>query len=283
MDGDAEYQRPHLVTWDSVCYSKKEGGLGVKNAGMWNVATVGKLVNWIYTKADRLWVLWIDHIYMKGVDWSSYIPPPDSNWNWRNICKVKGMLATGFQGNHWISDARGYSINAGYQWLQSSHPHVPWYKDVWDSWNVPKQSVIGWLIQRKALNTRVKMAQLRISDNNSCVMCELGPETHAHTFSDCVYSNLVVTNIELWLQMSLQTLPGRCSTIRRKVWRVVRLSCWYMLWTERNKCRIDMNIRRPELLVSEIQKVAQMRIQHKLNFPIQQSDVIWITSLGIHV
>ncbi|XP_074296850.1 uncharacterized protein LOC141627506 [Silene latifolia] len=177
-------------------------------------------------------------------------------------------------GNHWMSDARGYSINSGYQWLQKPHPPVPWYKDVWDNWNIPKQSVIGWLIQRKALNTRVKLFQLGISDTNSCVLCELGPETHAYIFFDCDYSILVVTSIDHWLQMSLKNAPGRCSTVRRKVWRVVRLSCWYMLWTERNKCRIDMKIRRPDLLVSEIQRLAQERIRHKLILPIQQADEI---------
>ncbi|XP_074292696.1 uncharacterized protein LOC141619583 [Silene latifolia] len=216
-------EKDPLVAWDSVCCSKKEGGLGVKNAGVWNIATIGKLVNWIYTKADRLWVLWVDHIYMKGVDWSSYLPPPNSNWNWRNICKLKGLLATGYQSNQWISDARGYSIRAGYQWLQRSHPHVSWYKDVWDSWTIPKHSVIGWLIQRQALNTRDKLFYLGISGSNSCVMCELEPETHAHLFSDCGYSKLVKNQLEHWLQMRIQTPPGRCPTVRRKVWRVVKM------------------------------------------------------------
>ncbi|XP_074300660.1 uncharacterized protein LOC141631958 [Silene latifolia] len=34
------------------------GGLGVKNAAIWNTATVAKLVDWLYCKADRLWIKW---------------------------------------------------------------------------------------------------------------------------------------------------------------------------------------------------------------------------------
>ncbi|XP_074265942.1 uncharacterized protein LOC141588397 [Silene latifolia] len=193
------------------------------------------------------------------------------------------MLATGYQGNEWISDVRGYSIRAGYQWLKGSHPPVPWYKDVWDSWTIPKHSVIGWLINRQALNTRDKLFHLGISGSNSCVMCDIEPETLAHLFPDCAYSKLVIKFLEHWLQMRLQTPPGHCPIVRRKVCRVVRLSCWYVLWMERNTCRVEMKIRRPELLASEIQKMAQLRIQQKFSSLVQQSGVNWVTSLGINV
>ncbi|XP_074277417.1 uncharacterized protein LOC141601055 [Silene latifolia] len=223
INGADEYQRTPLVAWDNVCCSKKEGGLGIKNAGVWNIATVGKLVIWIYTKVDRLWVLWFDHIYMKGADWNSYIPPPDSNWVTNGWLMLEVTLL--------VLDTNGYRI---------LHPPVHWYKDVWDNWNIPKQSVIGWLIQRKALNTRAKLFQLGISDTNRC--------------------------------MSLNAVHGHCPKVRRKVWRVARLSCCYVLWTERNKCRVDMKIRWPALLVLEIQSLLQDRIRQKLLPPVQQAD-----------
>ncbi|XP_074289264.1 uncharacterized protein LOC141614416 [Silene latifolia] len=108
--GESEYHRVPLIAWEKVCFMKKEGGLNIKRVEVWNIATVGKLVNWLHTKADRLWVLWIDHVYLKGADWQTYQPPPDSNWNWRNICKVKEVLNSGFVGGHCQLDARGYSI-----------------------------------------------------------------------------------------------------------------------------------------------------------------------------
>ncbi|XP_074266680.1 uncharacterized protein LOC141589959 [Silene latifolia] len=183
--GDTEYHRTHLVAWHDVCCSKKEGGLGIKDAGVWNVANVGKLVNWIYTKANRLWVLRIDHVYMKGVDWDSCQPPQDSNWNWRNICKVRGILSRGFQGNQWVADPKGYSIGAGYQW--------------------------------KALNTRVKLLQMGVTDNDNCVLCEGGPETHCHLFTDCIYNQQVIAGLENWLQRKLIVSPGCCSKLQYKV------------------------------------------------------------------
>ncbi|XP_074290977.1 uncharacterized protein LOC141617710 [Silene latifolia] len=168
--GDAEYHRAPLVAWNKVCCSKKEGGLCVKDARVWNIITVGKLVNWIYTKANRLWVLWIDHVYMKGTDWNSYQPPPDSNWNWRNICKVRTILA-GFRAIG-LASPNGYTVTSGYQWMQGAHPPVHWYKDVWDGWAIPKHSFIGWLIKHEALNTRVKLFSLGMCTTNRCVLCE---------------------------------------------------------------------------------------------------------------
>ncbi|XP_074293328.1 uncharacterized protein LOC141620323 [Silene latifolia] len=161
-------------------------------------------------------------------------------------------------------------------------PPVPWYKDVWDSWIIPKHCVIGWLIQRKALNTRVKLFQHGISGSNCCVFCELAPETHDHLFSVCIYNKQVISLIEHWMNLRFQTPPGHCPTVRRKVWRVIKLSCWYVLWLERNTCRLDLKLRRPELLVSEIQKTVQLRVQQKMSSISKQMDVVWLNSLGIN-
>ncbi|XP_074289069.1 uncharacterized protein LOC141614211 [Silene latifolia] len=184
---------------------------------VWNIASVGKLVNWIYTKADRLWVIWIDHIYMKGADWETYHPPPDSNWNWRNICRVKDRLARGYQGNCWSDSTGENSISAGYHWLQAPHPPVLWYHDVWDSWVIPKQAFIGWLIHRNTMNTRSKLCKLGLSTTASCVLCETGEETHDHLFWDCVYSSKIIAGLELWLQLKLTGHSTSYSKLQKRV------------------------------------------------------------------
>ncbi|XP_074300263.1 uncharacterized protein LOC141631499 [Silene latifolia] len=94
-DRGTEYQRAPLVAWDKVCCSKKTGGLGVKNTELWNIAT-------------------IDHIYVKGADWATYVLPADSNWNWRNICKVTVRMDAGYVNNSWMPDPKGYSVGSGY-------------------------------------------------------------------------------------------------------------------------------------------------------------------------
>ncbi|XP_074265867.1 uncharacterized protein LOC141588319 [Silene latifolia] len=278
--GDAEYHRVPLVAWQKVCCSKKEGGLGVKDARVWNIATVGKLVNWIYTKADRLWVLWVDHVYMKGTDWNSYQPPPDSNWNWRNICKVRTMLATGFQGNQWLASSSGYTVTAGYQWMQGTHPPVHWYKDVWDGWAIPKHSLIGWLIKHEALNTRVKLFSLGLCNTNRCVLCEKDEERHSHLFGSCDYSSKVAAVLGDWLHINLSTVTGISKT-QKKVYRVIRLACWYAVWMERNSCRVDLKLRRPDIVAAEIKATVKARLIQVVTRPVLVGDKEWLESLGL--
>ncbi|XP_074303025.1 uncharacterized protein LOC141637446 [Silene latifolia] len=88
-DGSSEYHRVPLVAWEKVTLPKDEGGLGIKKADIWNVAAVAKLVNWIYSKSDRLWIRWINQIYIKNLDGLDYNPPTDATWSWKCICKVK--------------------------------------------------------------------------------------------------------------------------------------------------------------------------------------------------
>ncbi|XP_074288537.1 uncharacterized protein LOC141613692 [Silene latifolia] len=280
--GDAEYHRAPLVAWQKVCCSKKEGGLGVKDARVWNIATVGKLVNWIYTKADRQWVLWIDHVYMKGADWNSYQPPPDSNWNWRNICKVRAMLAAGFQGTKWLASPTGYTLASGYQWMQGTHSPVPWFKDVWDGWAIPKHSLIGWLIKHEALNTRAKLYSLGLCDTNRCVLCEREEEEHGHLFGTCDYSSRIVALLEDWLHVTLGTATG-ISKVQKKVYRLIILACWYAVWMERNKCRIELKLRRPGAVAEEIKTIMKSRLLQVVPRPILVGDKVWLESLGLSI
>ncbi|XP_074318629.1 uncharacterized protein LOC141655449 [Silene latifolia] len=156
-DSSSEYHRVPLVGWDRVTMSKKAGGLGIKKASIWNIASVGKLVNWIYVKADRLWIKWIDSVYLKGTQWNDYIPANDSTWTWKTICKVKEKIKQGFNENCWTPHQKGYTISHGYEWLMGPVPTQQWTMLVWNEWNVPKHSFNSWLIMQGGLNTKDKL------------------------------------------------------------------------------------------------------------------------------
>ncbi|XP_074315426.1 uncharacterized protein LOC141651622 [Silene latifolia] len=281
--GESEYHRVPLIAWEKICCRKKEGGLNIKRAEVWNKATVGKLVNWIHTKADRLWVLWIDPVYLKGADWHSYQPPPDSNWNWRNICKVKDLLNSGFVGGHWQSDARGYSIQSGYYWLQGPHPLVQWYNSVWATWNIPKHSLVGWMVKHKGLQLRDKLFQLQICDSNSCVNCEQAAETHEHLFGSCVYSSQVIDGVEQWLCRRISGSNLNCTKLQKLVVRMTLMATWYCIWKQRNECRLSLTLATPRRVIKEIQSIVKARILQKIQTIMPQRDKEWLLSLDIHV
>lgn len=97
-DGKAISNRSPHVAWESMCRGKKEGGLGIRDNEKWNLAAVGKLVWDITSKADKMWVKWVNHVYMKNQDWWGYQPNYETSWTWRKICKARDTFANGYSG-----------------------------------------------------------------------------------------------------------------------------------------------------------------------------------------
>ncbi|XP_074267079.1 uncharacterized protein LOC141590381 [Silene latifolia] len=221
-NGDTQYHRVPLMAWQKVCCNKKEGGLGIKDARVWNIATVEKLVNWIYIKVDRLWV----------------------------------------------------SLDAGYT------PPVQWFKEVWDVWVLPKHSFIGWLIKHEALNTRVKLYSLGLCETNRCILCEREEEEHGHLFGNCAYSSRIFSLVDDWLQVNLSTAIG-VSKLKKKAYRMIRMACWYAVWIERNQCRIDFKLRRPDHVADEVKLLVKTRLQRVAARPTLVGDRSWLERLGI--
>ncbi|XP_074278418.1 uncharacterized protein LOC141602008 [Silene latifolia] len=230
------------------CCRKKEGGLNIKSVDVWNKATV-------------------------GADWHSYQPPPDSNWNWRNICKVKDLLNSGFVGGHWQSDAKGYSIQSGYYWLQGPHPLVQWYNSVWAAWNIPKHSLVGWMVKHKGLQLRDKLFQLQICDSNSCVNCEQAAKTHEHLFGSYVYSSQIIDGVEHWLCRRISGSNLNCTKLQKLVVRMTLMATWYCIWKHRNECRLSLTLATPRRVIKEIQSIVKARILQKIQTVMPQRDI----------
>ncbi|XP_074299433.1 uncharacterized protein LOC141630528 [Silene latifolia] len=181
-DGATEYHRAPLVAWSTVCCNKKSRGLGVKDAEKWNIATIGKLVNWIYTKADRL-----------------------------------SKLDAGFVNNCWVADPKGYSVGSGYTWIQDIHPPMSWYSDVWDRWSIPKHAFIAW----------------------------------------------------------------KYSQLQQHVCRMAKLACWYSIWMERNKCRMNFQLTMPDKIVKDVQRSIHARTSQMIMQPVTSHDQQWLSCLDI--
>ncbi|XP_074277731.1 uncharacterized protein LOC141601355 [Silene latifolia] len=132
--------------------------------------------------------------------------------------------------------------SAGYQWLHAIHLPVAWYHDAWDTWVLPKQAFVGWLIHRNALNTRSKLCKLGLSSTDTCVICEMGEETHDHLFWDCAYASKIIAGLENWLQLKLNDQSVSYSKLQKRVCRVVKMAVLYAIWMERNFARLELSM-----------------------------------------
>lgn len=105
----------HLVSWDTVCSSKREGGLGLRQAKHQNDAFMMKLAWGLISKRDDLWVRFLREKYLCGSDLMPHInmkKPGSQVWLgikrvWNNVRdSTRWKLGNGssirFWKDHWL-------------------------------------------------------------------------------------------------------------------------------------------------------------------------------------
>lgn len=80
---------------------KKQGGLGFKQLGLWNVASLGQQVWAITQKKDHMWVKWISSLYLRGSDFLTVPHKPSDSWHWRQLLKACDLLVAGLNDPQW--------------------------------------------------------------------------------------------------------------------------------------------------------------------------------------
>ncbi|XP_074315112.1 uncharacterized protein LOC141651290 [Silene latifolia] len=248
VDGSADYIRVPLVSWEKVCSPKHEGGLGIRDSLAWNYATFGKLVWWIYCCPNRLWVRWVNQIYLKGSNWTDYTPSGDISWGWKNVCRVRDMLVSGYSNGQWILGTKGYSVSQGYELLRNKFQSMVWANHIWNNWCIPKHQFVGWLIQMNALQLKGKLFRLGIVSDDLCVLCSNAYETVDHLFQECEYSRRL---LELFAQ--------KCGL--------------------RNKARVKGCILRPELVFKKLIREMNVWLKAKTEMAMDIRDRVWFNSL----
>ncbi|XP_074314193.1 uncharacterized protein LOC141649400 [Silene latifolia] len=284
-DGSFEYHRVPLVAWDKVTLPKKEGGLGIRRADSWNIAIVDKLVDWIYCKADRLWIKWVSDVYIKDHDWHCYTPPTDATWVWKNICKVKEKLKTGYADGSWTVSPKGYSIRSGYDWLSPDHIQLDWPAIVWSNWNIPKHSMTTWLRMQEGMNVKSKLVRFGCCTDDLCLLCQLQPETVEHMFTTCVYAIKIQSCLVQWYGGCFPTVNDLIATQRDSIQWKVKVAMFnaftYSIWYQRNNARVNDCLMRPELVAPRIEEDVRRRIKLKCGNVADQPVCGWLQSMGV--
>ncbi|XP_074278475.1 uncharacterized protein LOC141602064 [Silene latifolia] len=278
----------HNPSWDKVCSPKDEGGLGIKNSLVWNTAAVGKLVWWIYFNPDKLWVKWVNQIYLKNRAWHDYVPSGDVSWGWKNVCKVRDQLNSGYGQGQWLLDPRGYTVRSGYELLRPKFHQVSWHKFIWCSWSMPKHRFIGWLMSREALQVKTKLFNLGICPDDLCILCGKEAETHVHLFQNCDYSRCLLEGMASLFNITLPTAnflhwvwSQKWSKVQKGVFTCALMACFYQIWMQRNRARVEHSLLRPELVLQQIRKVVKMRIGASHVRICNSKDIQWLDSIDI--
>ncbi|XP_074278502.1 uncharacterized protein LOC141602090 [Silene latifolia] len=231
-----------------------------------------------------------EKVYLKGQAWKDYKPSGDLSWGWKSVCKVKDKLDTGYQNGHWLLGARGYTLRSGYDLIRHKFQNVPWHKQIWNFWSLPKHQFIGWLIAREALMLKDKLFSLGIAPDDDCLLCGKGRESHTHLFQTCEYSRRLLDEVSKVLRITLpvsnplrRIADGQFSQVQKGVILSAISATFYHIWLQRNKARVDGVIQRPEILRDLIQKEIKTRIAVHLSQGIANSDNVWLRSRSLIV
>ncbi|XP_074267009.1 uncharacterized protein LOC141590310 [Silene latifolia] len=202
--------------------------------------------------------------------------------------QVKTELAAGYLNGKWHDQPDGYSPAGCYRWLRGVQTKVGWHSVIWNPWNTPKHSFLGWIWVHDALKTKSKLLQFGVTDDADCMLCGLGIETQEHLFFDCPYSRRVIHAINQvmggilathdMLERSMQH-PG--SQVQKRVLYALLVCLVYQIWQQRNRYRVDMQVLRPEKLSSLIMQEIRARIRSRDLTLVKQDDVDWLHSLNL--
>ncbi|XP_074318584.1 uncharacterized protein LOC141655400 [Silene latifolia] len=286
-DNSADYRRIPLVGWDTICRSKEEEGLGIKDQESWNKAMVGILVDWVAVNRDSIWVHWVHNNYLKGQDWMGYKPSMNSSWVWRRICKIKEEMVAGYINGKWNVQPDGYTPVGSYEWFRGSRPKVSWYKVVWNGWVIPKHQFMGWLIAHAALNTS-KLVGFGVDIENTCCICALAEETIEHLFCECAYNKRVVREVNKMTSWNypdggvLNWCTQRTGTMLQKGIQIaMMLSLIYQIWHQRNKCRNEKILLCPERVAKNIIEEMRARVRGRDRLQMNLVDLEWLKKMSL--
>ena len=163
-----------------------------------------------------------------------------------------------------------YSTDEVYHLLRGDNDEVPWFKAIWPSRSIPRQSFHAWLVVQNRLPTRDRMISWGIQVSGLCLLCNTNDETRNHLYWGCDYS------FELW-----SLVAGRCRALPERIWeesilqmvslpppqstRSLTLLGWqatiYWIWNERNQRLHANKYRSVDTLFSVIDHQIRNKIQ----------------------
>lgn len=96
----------------------------------------------------------------------------------------------------WTQRPNGlFSINLAWNEFRLRKPKVNWHCLVWHKKNIPRHSIILWLVIRGRLITRDKLQRYGITNSARCVLCNDCDESPDQLYFQCPFSNFIWSKI----------------------------------------------------------------------------------------
>ncbi|XP_021775094.1 uncharacterized protein LOC110738956 [Chenopodium quinoa] len=197
-------------------------------------------------------------------------------------------MKTGYSGDRWVVDAKGYSIASGYKWLKLQYADVDWSSWVWNRLNIPRHRFICWMIMWKKIRVRAHLAKIGVITDDKCPLCENSAETVEHLFFNCQYTRKCCIELQSRIGQnisfsSLEDCYQKLLDIKGRFQRQVFQSCYagllYCIWCQRNKAVWDKSIMKTEKLIQNLCRDIYHRITQVMPAKTSRKKIEWFNAL----
>ena len=237
------------VTWETICFPKYEGGLGLKNMVSWNKACILQNIWAIIVKAGSLWIAWIHEYVLKDRSIWQIPEAKNGSWNWNKLLRLRPLAQTFIENKDgrevWKLEGGRYSASTVWGEIRPKKEKISWHRLVWNPFVVPKHAVITWLAILNRLPTVDRLKAWGIDKDGLCSLCKQEQESRDHLFFECSYSKAVWKKVLQLCGLNREVLDWR----REFAWAVQKFKgkalitkilkiSWnayiYCIWKERN-------------------------------------------------
>ncbi|XP_010688965.1 uncharacterized protein LOC104902758 [Beta vulgaris subsp. vulgaris] len=157
-----------------------------------------------------------------------------------------------------------------YNQLIGEQQKLNWVPGVWNRVFI-KHRFILWLDIQGRLQTREKLHKIGVSQEDVCCICGLQTETHDHLMFNCIYSQILLAKVLIWLGFNyrLRTLPQWLMWIqrsykglrtRKQVLLIVITAVGYQIWRTRNQALWDQVVYDVDKIFKAVQFIVKYRL-----------------------
>ncbi|GLT57721.1 hypothetical protein SLA2020_306730 [Shorea laevis] len=252
--------RPHLVSWEVVCRSKDQGGLGLRATRDNNRALVAKLGWRILVEDEAPWcpivmeslTMPVSHAITSSMNWdkeflANLLPPAQVNEilsiPLSSTASVKDKIVWKY------SDDGFFSIKSAFHQILEQKAPIPLQDQSWLwVWKLrcsERVRMFLWLILRNRVLTNAFRFERHLASSPICPRCGGEPETSLHLLRDCPFATQVWTLLGLGdMEFFQLPWPHWIKISSKKVTRVQNgemsydvlfLSAIWQLWKCRNR------------------------------------------------
>ncbi|CAN1136539.1 LINE-1 retrotransposable element ORF2 protein [Linum perenne] len=228
------------VAWDIVASPKSEGGVGIRDLRSWNQANVVRHIWKILLKAGSLWVAWL---YCYRIKRSSFwtVTSDAGSWHWKRLLKLRGCVSQYIdhddEGELTWNGKYVKKLKVGMIWEDIRHKKlvVDWYKCVWSGYDIPRRSMVAWLIVKNRITTRDKVKTWDPLVDALCALCEKEEESRDHLFVHCSFTKSLLDYFFIGITFTSfgDMIKSVCSfgesgtnKARKLLWRVLICNIW---------------------------------------------------------